>query len=91
MATATLGTKGQLVIPKSIRDSLHIQPGDRMDFLLQKNGVVLIKPVTEDVRRLKGALHKPGRKPVTVEAMNAAIRSTIHSPLTSPAESARWA
>lgn len=26
--SVTVGTKGQVVIPKEIRDSLHIEPGD---------------------------------------------------------------
>ena len=68
MPTATLTSKGQTVIPKAIRDHLKLQPGDSLDF------VVLIRPATEDIRRLKGLLHRPGRLPVSVEEMNQAIR-----------------
>ena len=38
MATATLTSKGQLVIPKPIRDHLHLHRGDTLDFLLQELG-----------------------------------------------------
>jgi antitoxin PrlF len=74
MPTATLTSKGQTVIPKAIRDHLKLQPGDSLDFVVQDSGEVLIRPATEDIRRLKGLLHRPGRLPVSVEEMN----QTIH-------------
>jgi AbrB family looped-hinge helix DNA binding protein len=74
MPVATLTSKGQLVIPKAIRDYMHLQPGDQLDFIIQDNGEVVIRPVVTDVHELKGMLKKPGRKPVTVEAMQQAIR-----------------
>ena len=74
MATATLTSKGQLVIPKPIRDHLHLHPGDTLDFLVQESGDVLIRPAVEDVRSLKGALHKAGRQPVSLDAMQQAIQ-----------------
>ena len=74
MATATLTSKGQLVIPKPIRDLLHLHPGDTLDFMVQESGDVLMRPAVEDVRKLKGVLRKPGRKPVSLDAMRQAIR-----------------
>ena len=74
MATATLTSKGQLVIPKPIRDHLHLHAGDALDFLVQESGDVLMRPAVEDVQSLKGALYKPGRRPVSLEAMRRAIR-----------------
>jgi AbrB family looped-hinge helix DNA binding protein len=63
-----------MVIPKSIRDRLKLQPGDRLDFVIQEDGDVLIRPVSEDVRSLKGLLHRPVRPAVSVERMNQVIR-----------------
>ena len=80
MATATLTSKGQLVIPKPIRDYLHLHPGDTLDFLVQESGDVLMRPAVEDVRSLKGVLHKRGRRPVSLEAMQQAIRQRGASP-----------
>jgi antitoxin PrlF len=73
--TATLTSKGQTVIPKAIRNHLGLQPGDALDFVVQDNGDVLIRPATEDIRGLKGLLHRPRRLPVSVEKMNQAIRN----------------
>jgi AbrB family looped-hinge helix DNA binding protein len=74
MATATLTSKGQLVIPKPIRDYLHLHPGDTLDFMVQEGGDVLMRPAVEDVRALKGFLHKAGRPPVSLDGMRRAIR-----------------
>ena len=74
MPVATLTSKGQLVIPKAIRDLMGIHPGDRLDFVVLDDGNVLMRPATEDVSRLKGLLRRPGRAPVSVEEINRIIR-----------------
>jgi AbrB family looped-hinge helix DNA binding protein len=38
----TLTVKGQVTIPKRIRDTLHLVPGSRMDFELDEQGRVVI-------------------------------------------------
>jgi AbrB family looped-hinge helix DNA binding protein len=73
MPAATLSSKGQLVIPKEVRDRMGVRPGDRVDFVMQDNGDVIIRPAVVDVRHLKGLLYRPGRRAVTVEEMNDAI------------------
>lgn len=74
MAKATVSSRGQTVIPKPVREHLGLHPGDEVEFVMRDDGEVLLKPATEDVRKLKGILHRPGRKPVSLRAMNAAIR-----------------
>jgi AbrB family looped-hinge helix DNA binding protein len=75
MPVATLTSKGQLVIPKDIREYLHLQPGDRLDFIIRDDGDVVLRPVVTDVCELKGLLHKPGRQPVSLMAMQNVIRT----------------
>lgn len=43
--TATVGSKGQVVIPADAREELGIQPGDRLYVLsaMQSGGVVFLK------------------------------------------------
>jgi antitoxin PrlF len=72
MPSSSLSSKGQVTIPKPIRDHLKLRTGDRLDFVIEDNRVVL-RPGTRDLRTLRGILHRPGRKPVSVEAMNAAV------------------
>lgn len=72
MSTATLTSKGQTTIPKSIRDYLDLQPGDRIEFVVTE-GAVLLRPATRKITDLKGFLPKPA-KPLSLQAMDAAIR-----------------
>jgi AbrB family looped-hinge helix DNA binding protein len=52
--TSRVGPKGQVVIPKSMRDRLGIAPGDEVDFSLDGAGV-RVEPVREQTG-LRGSL-----------------------------------
>jgi antitoxin PrlF len=67
-------TKGQVTVPKPVREHLNLTKGDRIEFLIGVDGKVTIVAATEDVRKLKGIVSKPA-KPVTVEDMNQAIEA----------------
>ena len=69
-AAATLTSKGQTTIPKEIRDSLRMKPGDRMTFTLMSDGTVVMRVKSKSVADVAGILHKKGRKPVPVEQMS---------------------
>ena len=73
MPTATITSKGQTTIPKAVRDRLNLQPGDRVDFVIQDDRTVLLKPATIDVTALKGLLRRPGAKPVSLDQMKQAV------------------
>jgi len=73
MVSSTITSKGQTTIPLAIRNFLSLHVGDRIDFIPQKDGKVLLSPAKIDVSELKGILPKP-KKPVSIEEMNAAIR-----------------
>jgi AbrB family looped-hinge helix DNA binding protein len=72
MASASLTSKGQITIPKVIRDLLQVKTGDRVDFVVDGDHVVL-RAGTLDFRALRGLLHQPGRKAVSLRAMDAAV------------------
>lgn len=73
MASATVTSKGQVTIPKKIRDLLKIKAGDLLDFVVDEKGRVEIRAGTLHVSALKGILHRPGRRPVSIEEMEQAI------------------
>lgn len=74
MSTATLTSKGQLTVPKRIRDHLRIGAGDRVVFLVNEEGEIVVRSANSDVRDLRGLLRSPARRrAVTVDDMNAAI------------------
>ena len=69
---ATITSKGQVTVPKPIRDLLRLKAGDKMDFVLEDEGSVRVTPVNVSVTRLKGMVPKP-EIPVSLEEMDAAI------------------
>lgn len=69
-AAATLTSKGQTTIPKEIRDSLGMKPGDRMTFTLMPDGTVMLRLKSKKIMELAGVLHKKGRKRVSIEQMS---------------------
>jgi AbrB family looped-hinge helix DNA binding protein len=74
MPSATLTSKGQLTLPKPIRDYLRVQPGDLVDFLVDEAGDVHVRAGSLDVMELQGLLRKPGRAAVSLGAMDKTIR-----------------
>jgi antitoxin PrlF len=79
MTSATVTSKGQITLPLSIRKTLGLEAGDRVEFVETAPGEFIIKAATQDVRALKGAVRKP-RQPVSIEDMNAAIRRRASKP-----------
>ena len=71
MATV-ITSKGQVTIPKSVRDKLKLHSGDRLDFIVESDGTVRLVPVTASIKELKGLVPKPKRK-LSLEDMDNAI------------------
>jgi len=74
MTAATLTSKGQLTLPKDVRDALGVGPGDRVDFVKMEDGNFAVLPATHSVKRLKGLIPSP-KKAVSLEDMDRAIAS----------------
>lgn len=72
MQASTITTKGQVTIPKNIRDLLKLDKGDRVEFVVNQDGIVTIEPIKNDVLKLKGMIAKP-KQPVSLEDMKNAI------------------
>ena len=73
MPSATVTSKGEVAIPKEIRDYLQLDTGSKIDFVIDCDGKVKIVPLNVPVENLSGILHRPGMKKATVEEMETAI------------------
>jgi antitoxin PrlF len=75
VARATLTSKGQITLPKDVREKLELESGDQIDFVVMPDGNVILKPAKIDILKLEGLLRNKNRKPVSIAQMNAAIRA----------------
>ena len=66
-------SKGQITVPKAVRETLALKPGDRMSFVIHDDGTVTVEAETVDLPSLRGVLNSNGRH-VTVEQMNEDVR-----------------
>lgn len=73
MVTATLTSKGQLTIPKVVRESLRLQAGDRVLFVVHGDAEAVMQPLTKSVDEVFGRLHNPVQPRRSIDEMNAAV------------------
>ena len=67
---STLTSKGQTTVPKAIRESLRLKPGDRITFTPMPDGTVLMRVKNKSVMSLAGSLRRRGRKGLLVEQLS---------------------
>jgi antitoxin PrlF len=69
----TVTDKGQLTVPKAIRDQLGIEPGSKLEFEPQLDGTLRVRVLSRGAGSLFGLLHRPGRSAKTLEEMDAGV------------------
>ena len=75
MPSAKLTSKGQITIPREVREALGLHTGDRLAFRIRDDGTVIVEPETLDLLSLRASV-RSAIKGVTVEAMDDAIRKS---------------
>ena len=74
MPSSTLTSKGPITLPRKVREQLGLRPGDTVDFVIGPEGDNVVRAGSVDVSALRGSLHRPHRRAVSVERMQDAIR-----------------
>lgn len=76
---AKVTSKGQVTLPKQLRESLSIRAGDRLEFSLEASNKISVRK-----KKAPGAsagcgrrFLQPNQKPVSVEEMDEGIRKSI--------------
>ncbi|MGH7562940.1 MAG: AbrB/MazE/SpoVT family DNA-binding domain-containing protein [Gemmatimonadota bacterium] len=81
MPKSTLTSKGQVTIPKPVRDRLGLRPGDRLEFTVEPDGRMTIEPLGPEgeQRPLAGYLNDRIRvgKSLTVEQLDRSMREYV--------------
>ncbi len=73
MASATVTSKGQITLPKSVRERLGVKRGDRVAFRERADGTLLVEAESVDLLELRGIV-RSRKTGVTVEAMAETVR-----------------
>jgi antitoxin PrlF len=74
---ATLTSKGQITLPKEIRERLGLDAGSMLDFQILADNTITARPVKPDARRIRGLLKSPHATPPTVEQMDEAVSKRL--------------
>jgi AbrB family looped-hinge helix DNA binding protein len=73
MPSSKITDKGQVTVPKVVREALALLPGDRMSFVLHDDGTVTVEAETVDLISLRASVSSDARR-VSVEQMGDAVR-----------------
>jgi len=65
----TLTSKGQVTVPREIRDRLGLTCGDKLSFTMLSDGTVVMRSKTRRLIDLAGTLTRPGQPSVSIEQM----------------------
>jgi AbrB family looped-hinge helix DNA binding protein len=77
MSHATITSKGQITIPKDVRNILHLESGSKVDFFINDNGEAVMRSLSKTTEEVFGILSSPKRRKVSVKEMDKKLRNTL--------------
>ena len=75
--TAMVSDKGQVTLPKALRERLGIQPGSRLVFHIAADGTLNVQVLAKGSDALFGLLANPGEAARSLGDMDAAITEAV--------------
>lgn len=66
---ATVTSKGQVTIPKRIRDQIGLTPGTELEFVLEADGTIRVRPKRPPLERLRGVKERLADYEIDVETL----------------------
>lgn len=77
MALSTITSKGQVTIPKSVRDQLQLEAGDRLDFRIEADGSIRAYPVAKRTSEVFGLFAEKAARPYSVQEQHEGVRRAL--------------
>ena len=77
MGLATILSRGRVTIPKKVREQLHLQTGDKLDFRLENDGSLRAYPNAKKVSEVLGLVAHKAVKPRSVSDINRGLRQAF--------------
>ena len=75
--SALVSDKGQVTLPKALRDRLGIRAGSRLAFCVADDGSLNVQVLAKGSDALFGLLAKPGEPARSLDDMEAAVTATV--------------
>ena len=77
--TATVSDKGQVTLPKPLRDQLGLRPGSRLEFLVDADGVMQVRVLATGSNVLAGLLARPGEAAHALSDQEASVTEVVRA------------
>ncbi|PRB04344.1 AbrB/MazE/SpoVT family DNA-binding domain-containing protein [Microbacterium sp. MYb64] len=77
MPIATMTSKGQITLPKEMRDELKLVAGSKVMFVRLPTGQYSVVPKTGSISAIFGMLHREGAPVLTIEQMDDAVAEAV--------------
>jgi AbrB family looped-hinge helix DNA binding protein len=74
---STVTDKGQITLPKPLRDQLGIRTGSKIEFAPQPDGSVRMRVLARGAANLFGLLAAPGERSRSVEEIDAGTTAAV--------------
>ncbi|MBE7418586.1 MAG: AbrB/MazE/SpoVT family DNA-binding domain-containing protein [Ideonella sp.] len=78
-STAVVREKGQVTLPKTLRDRLGIGPGSRLAFSVSPDGSLRAQVLVKGAGALLGLLARPGEAAKSIEQMDGAVTRVVRA------------
>jgi len=73
MPTTTITSKGQVTIPKKIRDKMNLQPGDLLSFEIENGNKITVRPEKQSSDQAFGILYSSEKESFSGEDMDSGV------------------
>ena len=77
MPISTVTSKGQVTIPKNVRERLHLRTGDKLDFRVEEDGTIRVFPIARKVSEVFGLLAEKTGRAYSAAASRAKLREAF--------------
>lgn len=74
---STVTAKGQVTLPKAVRNDLGIEPGTRLSFQVQPDGTIKVQVLKRGSAGLFGLIARTGEAPRSLEQIESGIAAAV--------------
>lgn len=78
MIEASVTSKGQVTIPKKVRESLHNSAGDKIGFIISDKGELTIRPISKSADEFLAFFHLKKMKTFSIDEMNRKLHNSFN-------------